>query len=230
MLIFCFDNDEESVNVIKTSISKSGINIPLHMGENISSIIKLTENDPCCIIFIETRLHGKRQNSFSIAISLREKLPESHIVFISSYPEDMAFCFKNLVRPSGFLLKPLILTEVTAIINAVNEAYRQKAKPKTFFISTHEFKRKIDISKVVYFSTSGKKLFCRTVTGEKIEFYGTITALSERFSEDFIRCHSGFLVNKLYIKGLKKGELELEGISDTIPVSQKYKNLLMKYI
>jgi DNA-binding LytR/AlgR family response regulator len=38
-----------------------------------------------------------------------------------------------------------------------------------------------------------------------------------------VRCHSGFLVNRLHIKGLNKSELELDGTSEKIPISKRYK-------
>jgi DNA-binding LytR/AlgR family response regulator len=223
MVIFVFDHDFDTYTSISAAAEKSDEECIIYHNENIKNAIKIAEDEPCCVIFIDTRLHGKKKNSFSIASSLREKLPESHIIFVSAYQEDMIYCLKNLIRPSAFLLKPLSISEVESVLNSVVNTSLRKNRAKSICISTHEFKRMVEINKILYFATLGKKLVCYMITGEKIEFYGTIRELANKFSEDFVRCHSGFLVNRLHIKGLNKSELELDGTSEKIPISKRYK-------
>lgn len=231
MKIFCFDNSRESSKTISDSFENfSSVLFSFYDNEAIPNITQLIDTPAETIVFIDTRLHGRKQNSFSIAMSIREKFPLCHIVFMSSYPEDMSFCFKNLVRPSGFLLKPFSSLEAAKIISDVLQNIKKLRKAKTLYISTHEYKRSIETDKIIYFSTFGKKLFLKTADGERIEFYSTMSKLEAQFSEDFVRCHSGFLVNREYIKGFKKGEIELRGLSETLPVSKKYKPYMTDYL
>ena len=62
------------------------------------------------------------------------------------------------------------------------------------------------------------------------EFYNTIGNLEKQYCDDFIRCHSGFLVNRQYIKGIRKGEIELNGCEETVPVSKKYRTVINQLI
>ncbi|MBE7051422.1 MAG: response regulator transcription factor [Ruminococcaceae bacterium] len=226
MVVYCFDNDKSTETLIKSVIPANEMqNVEFHFNDKISAIHSAPGSDT--IAFIDTRIHGKRQNGFSLAMLLREKLKDCHIVFMSLYPEDMALCFKNLIRPSGFLLKPLSKSEVSAIYYAVDAHIKRHNRSRTFVISTHDYKRCIELDKIAYFSTSSKKLFCRLNNNERIEFYGTITDLEKKFGDDFTRCHSGFLVNKQYIKAVRRNEMELLDCTETIPISKRYKPLIM---
>ena len=146
-------------------------------------------------------------------------------MFMSLYPEDMPLCFKNLIRPSGFLLKPIAPPEISELLHSISQHERKTAKTNIIHISTREYKYNIEINKILYLSTVGKKLYVKMTNGEKLEFYGTLSALEKEY-DNFVRCHSGFLVNKLYIKGIKRGEVELVGCSETLPVSKKYKSVI----
>lgn len=222
MIIYCFDNDKSTETLIKNSVNAIGISdCTFFFNEKMSNINY--ESGSEVLAFIDTRIHGRKQNSFSLAGILRDKLKDCHIIFMSSFPEDMVHCFKNLIRPSGFLLKPIAPAEIAGIISSVDGLNRRNNRIQSVTISTHDYKRSIEISKLLYFSTNNKKVFCRLINGEKIEFYGTISNLEKTYSEDFVRCHSGFLVNRKYIKALFKGELELSECEEKIPVSRKYK-------
>lgn len=223
MIIFCFDSDKNTESIFKNLIKESSVDIrDFHFNENPNQI-SFDSPSSGYLFFIDTRTFIKKQNGFAFAAKLRKRFPDCHIVFMSLYPEDVLFSFKNLVRPSGFMLKPIVQQEVLSFINTVETYERNIDKEKTILISTREIKRNLHISKIAYFSTRGKKLYCRVSNGEQLEFYGTLSKLEEEYQEDFIRCHSGFLVNRSYIKGVKKGELELLNCNETIPVSKKYK-------
>lgn len=224
MIIFCFDNDESTANTIRAVLAKS-FKFSLYANKSMPEMFRMCEGKSDVIIFIDTRYRVQKQGSFALAASIREKLPLCHIVFISSYPEDMPLCFKNLIRPSGFLMKPFTKGEIISVVADINDLVSRAGKGRTLLISTHDMKRMVDINNIVYFSTFGKKIFCRLVNGERIEFYSTLAELEVKYQDDFIRCHSGFLVNRLYIKGIKKGEVELYGFKETLPISQKYKHI-----
>ncbi|MGM9551230.1 MAG: LytR/AlgR family response regulator transcription factor [Clostridia bacterium] len=232
MYVFCFDGVESPFQEIlkSTVLAMKNEDIRFYVNESIANIIKLAPEDYKSVFFIDTRIRVRKQSGFFLAASLREKFPRCHIVFISSHPEDMSLCLKNLLRPSGFILKPSSNFEVSALLGEIGENIRKQTRAKMLYISTHEFKRSINVDNIVYFATSGKKLFCKTVLGEELEFYETITNLQNRFGDMLLRCHHGFLVNKLYIKGTHKGSIELDCLDETLPISEKYRKEVMEYV
>jgi len=127
------------------------------------------------------------------------------------------------------LLKPITVAEIAGLLHNINQYEKKSLKHDIITISTREYKYNVELSRILYFSTVGKKLYARMLNGEKLEFYGTISELEKKYV-DFTRCHSGFLVNKLYVKGICRGELELNGCKETLPISKKYKNVFNRLI
>lgn len=225
MIVFCFDSDKKTENIFRDIIDSNDIGVEKFYFNDKPESVAFSGDAGSIVAFIDTRIQEKKRNSFFLAVRFREKYPDSHIVFMSLYPEDMPLCFKNLIRPSGFLLKPIAPSEISELLHSISQHERKTAKTNIIHISTREYKYNIDINKVLYLSTVGKKLYVKMTNGEKLEFYGTLSAFEKEY-DNFVRCHSGFLVNKLYIKGIKRGEVELVGCSETLPVSKKYKGVI----
>ena len=230
MYIYFLDSDSESLDAIHALTPwlqaldcTPVINLPP---------VELLETLPSqshSLVFLNTRYNG---TGFALAESIRRAAPLCHIVFLSAYAEDMSFCFRNLLRPSGFLLKPVESDEIQSIVRAVlrQDSADEEGRAEKICLSAQNFKRTVDISDILYFSTRGKKLICRTVDGETISFYGTLKALEKRYAGNFIRCHSGFLANRDLVLGLKKGMLQLKKCSEDLPVSKKYRPFIADFL
>ncbi len=223
MHIFYMDSDVDTLNVFHSII-------PLLQSETCTFRINVSKkelfdtllSEKTSIIFLDTR-HD--DGGFSLAKAIREFSDTCHIVFLSDHVEDMSFCFKNLIRPSGFILKPAGEAEFLEIIRSVlqQNCGTVAARVDKICLSAQNFQRILAVGDILYFSTRGKKLVCRTREGENIEFYGTIKNLSSRYAGNFIRCHSGFLANRDYIRGMHKGMLELKNCTELLPISKRHR-------
>ena len=232
MNVFFFDDDENNIKTIKTIGQKmSARNVVFNINVTFSDLVSATQCDNETIVFIDTRL-TEPDGGFALAKLIRGYSSGCHIIFMSSHIEDIGFCLQNLLRPTAFLLKPLNKAEVIEIINEISEENkRQKNKSnEKLFISTHEIKKTIKTDNVLYFTTSGKKILCKMTDGENIEFYSTIKELENKYSDSFIRCHSGYLVNKNMIAEFSKGMLVIKNNRETLPVSKKYKSGVMSFL
>ena len=232
MNIFFFDNDKFSIKTMKTigqriTAREVNVNINMPLGDLIFALHSGEET----VVFIDTRFSAAN-GSFFLAKTIRAQSPDCHIVFMSSYIEDMSFCLRNLIRPSGFLLKPLNKSEVNEIINQISEEskrHKNRSNEK-LYISTQEIKKTIKTDNVLFFTTSGKKILCKTADGENVEFYSTIKELESKYCDSFIRCHSGYLVNKNMISEYSKGMILIKNSCETLPVSKKYKRSIMSFL
>lgn len=229
MKVFCFDGDKGTESLFKGVFATVGVEVEKFMFNQRPEQCIHSSEDSDIVVFIDARMRYKRKNGFFLAMYFREKYPHCHIVFMSLYPEDMSHCFKHLIRPSAFLLKPLTATDISGIIMNIVNYEKRTAQSSVIHVSTREFKRSVNLNKILYFSTSGKKLCIKLVGGEEIEFYGTMASYESK-CKNFIRCHSGFMVNKEYVKGIKRGEIEIVGCDETIPVSRKYKDIAMSLV
>lgn len=230
MYIYFLDSDSESQDTFHSLIPwvqsldcTPVINIPPF------ELLRALSPKSRVLIFLDTRYNG---TGFALADEIRHAAPLCHIVFLSAYAEDMSFCFRNLLRPSGFLLKPLGDLEMQSIIRAVlrRDSPLDETRAEKICLSAQDFKRTVAISDILYFSTRGKKLICRMTDGEIISFYGTLKSLETRYAGNFIRCHSGFLANRDLVLGMKKGALDMKNCSESLPVSKKYRPRITEFL
>lgn len=224
-----FDKDaekSESIKALGLKMQRKGCTVSLNMPENVFFDTLSTEHS--VLIFLDTRYMCVGE-SFAFARRIREYSDTAHIVFMSSQPEDMSFCFKNLIRPSGFLLKPVCEAELSEIVFSVLDRIAQRSAAR-ISISTHTVKRTLSLKDILYFSTVGKKLLLRTQDGEEVIFYGTMKGLEEKYAADFIRCHSGFLANRSYILGIRSGMLQLRNCRECLPISKKYRHTVTEFL
>ncbi len=227
MHIYFLDTDAEmldTIHALRPWLHKQGCTISINLSPS-ELLQALSQNVPA-LIFLDTRYHA---SGFSLAHALRQANPFCHLVFLSAFPEDMSFCLQNLLRPSGFLLKPTRGSELQSLIVAVLKLTSVR-KTDTICISSQIFKRTLPTNQILYFSTQGKKLICRTIEGETIPFYGTLKSLSQKYDGDFIRCHSGFLANRNLIAGIYKGMLQLKNCRESLPISKKYKSSVLAFL
>jgi len=187
-----------------------------------------TENIDDALFLLDTRCKVSGGNFLTLARKIREQSSACHICFMASSTADMSLCYKHLVRPSAFFLKPVDAMELRSLISEIegfeNSRRLQKGDAQ-ILLKTRGNKRTVKASSVLYFTSYDKKVLCCTEKGDKIDFYDSLANLEERYKNFFLRCHSGFLVNKKRITGFsKKGmSLLLTGLSGAvleIPVSK----------
>lgn len=223
MKIYCMDSDADTLDLLHSILpllQSEGCSLRINIPA--AELLNALSSEKSSVVFLDTRHAG---GGFSLAKAIRGVSDTCHIVFMSAHVEDMSFCFKNLIRPSGFILKPACETELLEIIRSVLQKTRgtAAARVESICLSAQNFQRTLAVGDILYFSTRGKKLVCRTRDGESIEFYGTIKALAARYAGNFIRCHSGFLANRDYVRGMHKGMLEMKNCTEALPVSKRHR-------
>ncbi len=224
MKVCFFDDSAEGIKTIRAYCdSHCRENISYSLNPDLTDFFRDLDSCGISLIFLDTRVVRGSLGSFELAKKIREASFCVHIVFMSAYYEDMPFCFQNLIRPSGFLLKNSTANDIDSILNAVTAAdsvpetsavkISVRAGGEQFSFSTDE---------IMYFTTIGKKLALKTSDCQTVEFYGTLKDIESKYSEYFLRCHSGFLVNKKYIRRFSKSSIKLKNSAEELPVSKKY--------
>lgn len=179
------------------------------------------------LVLLDTRYKIPGGSFLTLARKIRETNEFCHICFMAPSPGDVGFCYKKLVRPSGFLLKPVEKQELRELISEIKryEALRRTASGNPqLFLKTRGRSLVLRVSNVLYFTSLGKKILCYTVKEGELSFYGSLKNLESQYCRYFIRCHSGFLVNRQYIVSFSKKTLSLKllGCEQEIPVSKSH--------
>ena len=194
-------------------------------------------------IFIDTYISGKellkRFNEYQILIldinmpeisgfelskKIRETNEEIKIIFLTAI---MQYVFESLkVTPFRYILKNRIHEDLP---EAVLKAYEKiTLKSSQFYVFSYKSQTySLPVSEILYFEFANRLIHVHT--NEKVyKFYGILNELEAQLQYyDFIRNHSGYLVNLKNVSSISVTELILKN-GQKIPVSNNRYRLLKK--
>lgn len=180
------------------------------------------------LIFLDIQMPDL--NGIEVGRIIRDVLEDmkTSIIYISSEEDYALKLFDNM--PIGFLIKPVKYEDVRRKIDRVLKKYGNLAKTFSFYLSKKKFS--VDVNKILYFESSGRKMILVT-PDEKYEFYDKLTDIVRKINDDnFILVHRSFLVNIKYIKEYRYSEIIMQN-DDVIVISQnkrpEVREILQKY-
>lgn len=227
MNIVIFDSEPKHAEYMKQVLARiTGEELQIQCNPALQAAISLAEDkDGTTLFFIDTRLKPAGGNFLMLARKLRECSDTCHICFTSPSLGDMAYCYKKLVRPSGFFIKPADEEELGILISEIKAFEGQKRSTRDeerIVLKNRGVQKILRMNDVLYFTSVDKKIFCHTVDEEEICFYGALGKIEEEYGEYLLRCHSGFLVNRKRIEGFSKNSMSIRirGTKEDVPVSK----------
>lgn len=150
------------------------------------------------LIYLDIEL--SRINGINAARELRDKYPETVLIFISSYSQYYHDAFD--VQPFQFLDKPL---DSVIFYDVLERAIHSLIKyPQTISFYYNRIYYNVRVNKILYFESDRRivRVVCENVG---YEFYGKLSDVEERLTgrmDLFLRIHRSYLVNAHYIKEL----------------------------
>ncbi len=228
MKIVVYDNDTAGVNALEKMLKNIlGERAEIVRNPPPTRVLSDKGGYDRALFLIDTRYTVTGGNFLTLARHIRECSETCHIAFTSMFTTDMAFCYKKLVRPSAFFLKPVDESELREFVTDIEnfeKARRSQLTEPQIVLESHGTKTVVRISDILYFTAQAKKLLCYTESNGEVPytFYGTLSALEKTYREYFIRCHSGFLVNCQRIEQFNKTAMTLHvrGTNEKISVSK----------
>lgn len=173
------------------------------------------------------------QKSVLQALSkIREQYQETKILLIADMQISPMEYLRPGIRPDALLLRPADMQKVESVLKELLQIYMeqiyQKDHPGSFTVETREGRTIIPYDKICYFEAREKKIFVRSGRKE-YGFYDTVEHLLEVLSDDFIRCHRSFIVNKKKVRKvlLSQNLLEMES-GESLPISRTYRSEVKK--
>lgn len=173
------------------------------------------------IVFMDIEM--KLMNGKDAVHKLREKdINEStFVIYVSSHTDQLVSFFS--LHPFDFLVKPFSDEDVFAILRKISDRISKDNKTCTLMIDRKEVG--IHVSDVIWVQSQGHRLEVKTCTGEKSYYcYGKLNDFYrslEELSDDFIRIHTSYVVNRKYITKFTQSEVFVK--EQAFPISTKYK-------
>lgn len=95
-------------------------------------------------------------------------------------------------------------------------------KIKSFIeIISEKQKILINLSEILYFEREARKI-CIVTPNAKYEFYDTLKSLVNRLPKNFVRCHTGYIVNMDYVVSIHSNYLVMKD-EQKISIGRTYK-------
>ena len=174
-----------------------------------------------------------QQNGIEIAKRINKIYPHALIIFQTSSPEFAVDAFR--VRAFDYIMKPLNKSQIFECLDRVNEVLNTEKKT-VFQVKTSDLSLvTIDIKDILYVESSDRRLLFHMVDHSII----STTTLRTKFldsipfdynEENFVVCHSSFLVNMNHIKTIKDSEFIMTN-NRCVPISKRMlKDAKDKYI
>lgn len=158
------------------------------------------------------------------AAAIRKIDSNVSIIFLTSMAQYALEGYKY--NAANFVIKPLKYVRLKDELDKWRKHYRQE--DTAFILITNDSgKYKVFLKNLRYVETFGRNLMVHT-DSENIVAYRKMKDLETKLPADaFVRCHSGFIVNLLYVKRIEKLEIELTG-GERLPISQPKRKAVME--
>lgn len=182
------------------------------------------------IVFLDVDID--ELSGVDIAKRIRLRNNDVEIIFVTAYPD---FSIKaHEVFALNYLLKPIDDVVFTRTMNKAVENIRNKAvvsKMKYIVVIMKTESYKLYYKDILYFEKNGKYVRIYLADGTIIEPRATLNEFEEKVeNKHFLRCHRGYLVNKMKIEKYSYDELRLRNCETTVPVGRKFKDSVAKTI
>ncbi len=215
---------EDLVEIIKSIDSKISI---LETGYAEEALL-LCEQYNIDAFFLDIQLLDYSGIELAKQIRTKEMHFFTPVVFITSIPTNELEAFKT-VHCYDYIIKPFSTDKVTKVFEKIiNYGIKKEEEKKILRLEQKSFTHEINQEEIVYIEIKYKKLYLVTIN--EILFYTsyTLAQILEMLSEDFIRCHRSYIINKNFIKGIdrSKFQIELKEIDAIVPYGRKYRGLL----
>ena len=158
-------------------------------------------------------------NGIEFAKALRDAGSVATIAFISDHSR---FALEGYsAHAISYIMKPIDKHKVFSLLDETAKRIGDyNSKIISFSVGTNY--KFISTRSIIYISSYGRhvevKLACKTY-----DFVTSMAAIEAQLpGTSLIRCHKSYIVNTNFVRGFSSGFIELENVSEHIPVGRKY--------
>ncbi len=218
--------------MLENYLNMLGIDYQIVLYNNIENIsYDFSDGIVFDILFLDIEFPKEENNGIYLGHYLR-KLQENdytEIVYVSSKEAYAMQLFE--IRPFDFLIKPLDGDHVRRTMDKM--LYLQNINRKTFTYCFNAKKYCLELGKILYFESVGRKINIVSSEGGVNSYNGKISDIIEELKANkFFSPHKSYVVNYYAVEQWSRNKLTMIN-GDTIPVSRnkatEIHNLQLKY-
>lgn len=174
------------------------------------------------LIFLDICM--KMVNGLHAAERIRQMDENVGIIFLTTLTQYGLEGYKY--QATNYIIKPLKYVRLKSEMDKFVRR-RQKDETPSLVIANDTGKYKVSLKSIRYIETYNRNLMFHT-ENENIICYKSMKEVEKQLADrSFVRCHTSYIVNLFYVKGIKKLDIELN-TGETIPVSQPKRKEFME--
>ena len=176
------------------------------------------------LIFLDIQM--KLVNGLRAAERIRQMDEKVSIIFLTTLTQYGLEGYKY--QATNYIIKPMKYVRLKAEMDQWIKKRRKDDGP-VMVITNDSGKYKVFLKSLRYVETFNRKLLFHTEQ-ENIICYKSMKEMEQELAgQGFVRCHSSYLVNLAYVKGVKKLEITLI-TGENLPISQPKRKLFMEQL
>lgn len=195
---------EYLTNSIEGAFEKMNVEVEIFAFNNGSELVRQQSEMNFNIIFLD--LEMPEMDGFETARQIRITDSKVVLVFVTNR-EDLVFdAFQYDV--TAFIRKKCLNEEW---MDAITKAYKKAiSRLSVQLFKTEKGEIYLRTNEILYFSSQGHNVTVHLINGESFRVYYTLEQLESMLVPgDFVRCHSGILVNCSHIYSINKDSIVL---------------------
>ena len=202
----------ETGEEIKVSVFYDGMELTAHYDTTID------------LIFLDIQM--KMVNGLRTAERIRQMDEKVGIIFLTTLTQCALEGYKY--QAANYIIKPMKYARMKAEIEQWRRRSRKLDSP-AIVVANDSGKYKIFLNTLQYVETFNRNLLLHTEQ-ENIICYRSMKELEQELApHGFVRCHTSYIVNLFFVKGVKKLEITLV-TGETIPISQPKRKQFMEQL
>lgn len=218
----CDDNDvfcEILREMVSAHFTKCMIEHSIRVYHSIEAIrYDLLEGSRFDILFLDIEFAEEKEDGVKLAKYIRNVLHDEYpeIVYVSGQEKYAMKLFET--RPLHFLIKPIEEKEVVDVLEKMTRIREVRKKFFTYSSGTRRYC--IELGKILYFTSEGRKVRIVSSDQEERFFYGKLSGVvQELCHNNFFSPHKSYAVNYFCVEQWGRNELVVSN-GDRIPISR----------
>lgn len=176
------------------------------------------------LIFLDIQM--KLVDGLRAAERIRQMDEKVGIIFLTTLTQCTLEGYKY--QAADYIIKPIKYVRLKAEMDQWIRRNRKNDSP-AIVVANDAGKYKVYLRTLQYVETFNRNLLLHT-DQEKIVCYKSMKEMEQELTgQGFVRCHTSYIVNLFYVKGVNKLEITLV-TGETLPISQPKRKLFMEQL
>lgn len=174
------------------------------------------------LIFLDIQM--KMVDGLHAAERIRQMDETVGIIFLTTLTQYGLEGYKY--HATNYIIKPMKYARLKSEMDKFVERSQKEDTP-SLVITNDTGKYKVPLKSIRYVETYNRNLMFHTEQENIICYKSMKEVERELCDKDFVRCHTSYIVNLFYVKGIKKLDIELI-TGEVIPISQPKRKEFME--